>query len=322
MQGIKIQENKLFYTVTLDRLVPQDHPVRRIAEGLDLSFLYEETKEYYSHEGKPSIDPVVLFKLYILGYFFGIPSERRLFREVQVAYRWYPGYDLDEEIPDHSIMTKSRYRFPKEVFSRLFKEIVRLCKEKGLISGDYYFMDSMIVRADASKESFRSKLLVEEKYLEGLDQAGRGDVEFRGYIFDGKVNTEKMGRRRERKKKSDEIYSRTDPDAELVTRAGKGTIPGYKAHLLVDRKERVILSIDGSKANEDDMSKMGSLYTESIFITGKKPGVVIGDKHYGGVEALKYFQDQGIKTCISPRVAYNLGGRFRNTDFKISEDGK
>ena len=76
-------------------------------------------------------------------------------------------------------MTKSRYRFPKEVFSRLFKEIVRLCKQKGLISGDYYFMDSTIVRADASKESFRSKLLVEEKYLERLDQADRGDVEFR-----------------------------------------------------------------------------------------------------------------------------------------------
>jgi len=151
-----------------------------------------------------------LFKLYILGYFFGVPSERRLLKEVEVnlACRWYLGYDLDEEIPDHSIMTKSRYRFPKEVFSRLFKKIIRLCKEEGLISGDYYFMDSTIVRADASKESFRRKLLVEEKYLEGLDQVGKRDVEFRGYIFDGEVNTEKMGRRRDRRKRSDEIYSR------------------------------------------------------------------------------------------------------------------
>ena len=104
MQGKKIQENKLFYTVTLDRLVPQDHPVRRIAEVLDLGFLYEETKEYYSHEGKLSIDHVVLFKLYILGYFFGTSSDRRLFRKVQVnlAYRWHLGYDLDEEIPNLS----------------------------------------------------------------------------------------------------------------------------------------------------------------------------------------------------------------------------
>jgi len=126
MQGRKEKQQKLFYSASIERLVPQDHPVRRIQEVLDLRFLYKDTREYYSHEGKPSIDPVVLFKLYVLGYFFGIPSERRLFREVQVnlAYRWYLGYDLDEPIPDHSIMTKSRYRFPPAVFERLFKHMI------------------------------------------------------------------------------------------------------------------------------------------------------------------------------------------------------
>ena len=169
MQGRRDNESKLFYSVTLSRLVPVDHPVRRISEVLDLSFLYTETRQYYSHEGKPSVDPVVLFKLYLIGYFFGIPSERRLFREVQVnlAYRWYLGYDLDEEIPDHSVMTKSRYRFPVEVFERLFKRIIQLCKEKGLISGDYHFVDSSIVQADASRESFRPKLKGEQEYLNG-----------------------------------------------------------------------------------------------------------------------------------------------------------
>lgn len=93
MQGRKEQQQKLFYSTSLERLVPQDHPIRRIHEVLDLSFLYKDTREYYSHEGKPSIDPVVLFKLYLLGYFFGIASERRLFREVQVnlAYRLVSG---------------------------------------------------------------------------------------------------------------------------------------------------------------------------------------------------------------------------------------
>jgi transposase len=124
--------------------------VRKIDKELDLSFLYEETKQYYSQEGKPSIDPVVMFKLYILGYFFGIPSERQLFREIQVnrAYRWYLGYDLDQQIPNHSIMTKSRYRFSLEVFERLFKRIIPLCKEKGLISGEYHFIDSTLVGED------------------------------------------------------------------------------------------------------------------------------------------------------------------------------
>ncbi len=90
MQGRKSSEPKLFYQVSLDHFVPQDHIVRKIQDVLDLSYLYTATKPYYAHDGKPSIDPVVLFKLYIIGYFFGIPSERRILKEVQVnlAYRW------------------------------------------------------------------------------------------------------------------------------------------------------------------------------------------------------------------------------------------
>ena len=122
VQEKKVSESKLFYTLSVDQLIPHDNPVRKISKELDLSFLYEQTREYYSHEGKPSIDPVVLFKLNILGYFFGIPSERQLFSELQVnlAYRWYLGYDLDEQLPDHSIMTKSHYLFALEVFKRSF----------------------------------------------------------------------------------------------------------------------------------------------------------------------------------------------------------
>ena len=324
MQGRKEKQQKLFYSASIERLVPQDHPVRRIQEVLDLRFLYKDTREYYSHEGKPSIDPVVLFKLYVLGYFFGIPSERRLFREVQVnlAYRWYLGYDLDEPIPDHSIMTKSRYRFPPAVFERLFKHMIRLCKEKGLISGDYYFMDSSVVRADASKESFRAKLRTEREFLEELQSGEKLRNNFKGHIFDGTVNPEKMGKRRRKAKKNDGMESWSDPDAELMSRNGKSAIPAYKAHLCVDRKRRVILSVDGSKASKDDMAKVHSLYTNSLFAVGKKPKMIVADSHYGGIEALKYFQDQKIQTCISPRIQDNSEGRYRNTDFTVVREGE
>ena len=128
MQGKKLKESKMFYQFSLEDVVPGDHPVRLIENVLDLSFLYDMTKPYYSREGKPSIDPIVLFKFYIIGYFFGVNSERKLFQEIQVnmAYRWYIGYDIDEPIPHHSIMTKSRYRFPKSVFSSLFKNYFSL----------------------------------------------------------------------------------------------------------------------------------------------------------------------------------------------------
>ena len=324
MQGKKEKAGKLFYTVRLSQLVPSDHPVRRISEVLDLNFLYRETAQYYSHEGKPSIDPVVLFKLYLVGYFFNIPSERKLFREVQVnlAYRWYLGYDLDEEIPDHSIMTKSRYRFPVAVFEGLFKRIIQLCKEKGLISGDYHFIDSSIVRADASKESFRRKLELEQDYLDELKKDVNRGEEVKGHKFDGNLDPEKMGKRRRRDKINDRVQSSSDPDAEYVTRPGKGSFPAYKAHFCVDRKKRVVLAVDGSKATDDDMSKVHSLFTNSLFAAGKKPKFVVADSHYGGIESLKYYQDQHVKTCIHPRISDNLGGRFRNTDFKVIIDGE
>lgn len=323
MQGKKQEQQKLFYTIGLERLVPMDHPVRVIKDVVDLGFLYGETRQYYSHEGKPSIDPVVLFKLYLLGYLFGIPSERRLFREVQVnlAYRWFVGYDLDDPIPDHSIMSKSRHRFPVAVFERLFKHIIRLCKEKGLISGDYYFVESSMVRADASKDSFRAKLRTEKEYLEELQEAEEPRNNFKGHIFDGTVNPDKMGKRRRKAKKNDRLESSSDPDAQLMSRNGLNSQPAYKAHFCVDRKRRVILSMDGSKASEDDMTKVHSLYTNSLFAVGKKPQMVVADSHYGGIEALKYFQDQNIQTCIAPRIHDNSEGRFRNTDFTVIEDG-
>jgi transposase len=218
-------------------LIPQDHPVRRLKEILDLRFLYKDTREFYSHEGKPSIDPFVLFKLYLLGYFFGISSERRLFREIQVnlAYRWYLGYDLDEPILDHSIITKSRNRFPSEVFERLFKQIVRLCKD-----------------------SFRAKLRTEQEYLEELQAGDENRNNFKGHIFDGTVNPDKMGKRRRKAKTNDRLVSSSDPDAQLMSRNGSFSTPAYKAHFCMDRKTRVILSVDGSKASEDDMVKVHS----------------------------------------------------------------
>ena len=219
-------------------------------------------------------------------------------------------------------MTKSRYRFPKEVFERLFKHIVRLCKEKGLISGDYYFIDSSMVRADASKDSFRAKLRTEQEYLEELQAGDENRNNFKGHIFDGTVNPDKMGKRRRNAKKNDRLISSSDPDAQLMSRNGSFSTPSYKAHFCVDRKKRVILSVDGSKASEDDMAKVHSLYTNSLFIVGKKPKMVVADSHYGGVEALKYFQDQQIQTCIAPRISDNSEGRYRNTDFKVIREGQ
>ena len=134
---------------------------------VDLKFLYATIKPYCVHDWKPSVDPIVLFKLYLLGYFFGISSERRILQEVQVniTYRWHLGYDLDERLPDHSVLTKARHRFSEEIFERFFKHIVILCRQAGLIDGKYHCIDSNIVEADVSRESFKTKLMPVQEYI-------------------------------------------------------------------------------------------------------------------------------------------------------------
>jgi transposase len=319
MQGKKDTDGKLFYQACLDDLVPEDHVIRRIRSALDLKYLYTATRPYYAHDGKPSIDPVVVFKIYLLGYLFGIPSERRLMREIAVnmAYRWYLGYDLDEDLPDHSVLTKARLRFPEKVFEEFFKNVVRLCRDSGLISGSRHFIDSSIIRASAAKDSYRARLMPLNDYLARIKE-----VEEQDYSFKGEVDPEKMGSRRKRVGSTSKHVSQTDPEAEITVRPGKGTYPAYKAHACVDGRKRVILSITGSRSSIDDMHEVHRLLTESIFLAGRKPTYIVADSHYGGVEALKYYQDQGIETCIKPRMSDSNGGRFKNSQFVTTDDGR
>ena len=109
MQGSKSLEGQLFYYVSLEQLVPPDHLVRRLAEVLDISWIRRATSAAYSHTGRPSVDPIVIAKMMLLGFLYNISSERQLAREIQVnlAYRWYLGYDLNEAVPNHSVLSNS-----------------------------------------------------------------------------------------------------------------------------------------------------------------------------------------------------------------------
>ncbi|HLF77336.1 MAG TPA: transposase [Dehalococcoidia bacterium] len=122
-------DEKLYYNLSLTRLIPGDHLLRLIANAVDFSFIRRLCRPYYSHTGRPSIDPVVLFKMLLVGYLHGITSERRLVREItlNLAYRWFLGYDFDEQIPNHSVLSKARARFGPEVFESFFRRSIDLC---------------------------------------------------------------------------------------------------------------------------------------------------------------------------------------------------
>jgi transposase len=139
----------------LEDRVPADHLLRRVAEAVDFSFVRRLTERFYSHTGQPSVEPVVLFRMALIGYLYGVTSERRLMQEIDLnlAYRWFVDYDLDEEIPNHSVLSKARRRFGPTVFHGFFTEIVRQRDHPGLIRGEKLSVDGTLIEADPNLDS-------------------------------------------------------------------------------------------------------------------------------------------------------------------------
>ena len=162
--GRKTVEPKLYLNFSLEAAVPRNHLVRRLASAVDFSFVPSLVKKYYSNTGQPSVDPVVIFKLSLLGYLFNISSERRICEEagLNLAWRWFLGYELDESIPDHSVLSKARKRYGVAVYERFFQQVVRICEARGLVQGDVLFLDATMTKANASSKSLRSRKLLEQ----------------------------------------------------------------------------------------------------------------------------------------------------------------
>jgi transposase len=142
----------------LEEFIPSDHPVRRLNKVLDLSFVHEAVRDHYcQNNGRPSIDPEVIIRLFLLQAIFNIPHVRELMRQVQVnlAYRWFIGYQLDEKLPDHSTLSKALDRFGDDVFNELFARSIELCGESGLIEGRMLHIDATSIRADLDKNKVK-----------------------------------------------------------------------------------------------------------------------------------------------------------------------
>ena len=156
MMGIKQRHFSPLENISLEELVPMDHFYRRLDVLLDLSFVRDLVAERYApSSGRPSVDPVVVFRLQLVMFFEDIRSERQLMKVAadRLSVRWYLGYDLNEALPDHSSLTKIRERYGLETFRRFFEEIVELCVEAGLVWGEELYFDSTKVEANAAVDS-------------------------------------------------------------------------------------------------------------------------------------------------------------------------
>ena len=178
MMGIKERRfDPLPKDISLEDLVTQDNFYRRLEATLDLSFVRELVQPLYAKGGRPSVDPVVFFRLQLVMFFENIRSERELMRIAadRLSVRWYLGYGLHEPLPFHSSLTRARERFGVEVFRRFFEEIVETCVEAGLVWGEEFFFDATKVRADADIDSLHSRAIIENHLQEIFDEADEGE---------------------------------------------------------------------------------------------------------------------------------------------------
>lgn len=284
MMGRKALAGKLFYQVSLEELVPAGHLLRRVAEAVDFAVARRLTARFYSHTGQPSVDPMVLFKMALLGYLYGLPSERRLVDEIRVnlAYRWFIGYDLDEAIPGHSVLSKARRRFGPTIYEAFFTDVVRQCERAGLIRGDRLFLDSTLVAAHAdlgrvgSRELIRQLSTVGEHVADlweenpeaasvaGVDPTSPDGASGSAHAADGEESgaveavAEPVDEAGERNSLhvagpddppnagpgllNDRLVSRTDPDATVVQRAKVPADLYYKVHVGVDGGQARIIT--------------------------------------------------------------------------------
>ena len=237
--------------VSIEELVPADHLLRKIAAAVDFSFIYEKVGGLYCLDnGRPSVDPVVLFKMLMLGYLFGIRSERQLVKEVQVnvAYRWFLGFGLRDKIPDHSVFSQNRRRRFKgsTVFQEIFDEMVLLAIERKLVDGRTLYTDSTHLKADANKNRFERELVEEStrSYVDELDADVAQDR-----VARGKKPLEPVERKPEQKKTK---VSTTDPDSGYMFREGKPQGFFYLDHRTVDGRHNIITDVHVTAGNVHD----------------------------------------------------------------------
>lgn len=289
-----------FHSITIEDLVPQDHFLRKLENAVDFSFIYNEVRELYcENNGRPGIDPVVLVKYLLVGYLYGIESERRIEQEIQVnmAYRWFLGLDLDDRVPDHSTISQNRRRrFDGEnLFRRLFEHILRQCMEKGLVDGKIILTDSTHVKASASSKANR-KVLVERETTDYMKRLDRYEaVERERLTSSGAIKPQRTGREKKERAKAEKTVSATDPDAGMLNRQGKPNGMHYLSHQSVDAAHGIVVDVAVTPGNTNDSAP----YLGRIEYMREHLGLDIqtagADSAYGTSMIYQAMEDMGIQ---------------------------
>lgn len=282
-------------------------------EFTDLRFLYKATKKYYGQEGHVSIDPVVFFKLLLTGYFENLQSDRRIIENARLRLDilYFIGYDIDEELPWHSTLSRTRQLYGKEVFYILFKKVLKLCIDKGMVAGRRQSIDSVFVKANASMQSVVDKDILEDgvAYVDSLDEQEKEE------------ETKKEPPPSSTLKRSNKNrYSPTDPDARIATKPGKPRQMNYLGQVSVDTAHHVITNIEAHYADKRDSECLDEIIEhtlDNLSTQGMAVTEILADTNYSSADALKAVHKQDI-TAYIPNF-----GRYKNEreNFTYHADG-
>jgi transposase len=346
MMGTKIRDFAPLPDLSLEELVPKDNFYRHLEAQLDLSFVRELVRDCYACSGRPSVDPVVFFRLQLVMFFEDIRSERQLMEVTadRLSIRWFLGYDLDEPLPDHSSLTRIRERYGLEIFRRFFERIVEECLEAGLVWGEELFFDATKVKANADVDGLRSRSIAQNHLKELFEKTDNQEIEdfatpHPSPSFASAADALPMAKeeslkennarqsedwisrdgRQERtfssgarKRTADRLVSTTDPDATPMRLGSESqTKLGYQAHYVVDGgKGRVILNVLVTPSEVSENRPMLDLLWRTAFRWRLWPDQVTGDAKYGTAENVSAIEGAGIRAYVAPHESGGKGKAF------------
>ena len=292
MMGRQVAQGSLFYGFRLDDHVPADHLLRRIDGLLDFGFVREALADSYSAMGRPSIDPELMLRMLLVGYLFGIRSERRLCQEVHLnlAYRWFCRLDLGDAVPDHSTFSKNRHgRFREcDLYRLLFEQVVARCAAVGLVAGRELAVDGSTIMADASWEKKLSGATAAAE-LRARDTVSRPVAEYLAAL-DAALPVAAD----EREPSEPKHVSPTDPQAALTRKHGPARY-AYAINPLLDLDTDCILDVEATPARfSAEVAAARTLITRAKAKLGIAPVQLAADKAYGNGPLLGWLIDEGI----------------------------
>ena len=322
-------QGQFFYSFDLDEVVPPDHLVRQIDTVFDLSWVHKELAPYYSHTGRPSIDPVLMIRMLIVGYVFAIRSERRLCSEVQVnlAYRWFCKLGIEDNIPDHSVFCRARHeRFREsDALRRVFEGVVAMCIAAGVVGGEAFSVDASLIKADVDKKKrMPGDQLITWPKAEEASHAVREYLAALDTARDDEVHSDRDGNgsSSDGKSKPPKEVSLTDPQATWVARPGMDPFFAYDANYLIDNKVGIILDAEGTRTNRTVEIGITQTMVERVrHRFDLRPQRLAGDSAYGAVRLLKWLVDRKITPHIPVwDKSKRQDGTFSRADFVFDRE--